>query len=335
MLHSLSIPVTEASQTGEARRAALRLAGSVGFSEDAAGRVSLAATEAANNLHLHGGGGELLLRTLDRGGVGGVELLALDRGPGMADVDRCLVDGFSTLGTAGRGLGAMSRAADEFQVHSVPDKGTVVLMRFWASPPPVSAHRLIGAAVNVPLPTEEVSGDAWACRTSPRGGHFLLVDGLGHGSGAATAALEAVRTFQEEGTPSPLALLRTMHERLRPTRGAAVGVAQLDLEAGVVRYAGLGNIVSAILTPGLRTNLVSMNGIVGHQMRQGQEFTYPWPPGALLVMHTDGIGTGWKLEPYPGLTTRDPAIVSALLYRDFRRGRDDSAVLTVREGSGP
>ena len=61
-----------------------------------------------------------------------------------------------------------------------------------------------------------------------------------------------------------------------------------------------------------------------------QEFVYPWPVGALLVAHSDGLTTRWNLAQYPGLFRQDPALVAGLLYRDHARRRDDASVVVCR-----
>src|SRR4029450_7163213 len=84
-------------------------------------------------LLLHAGGGELLLQKLGSDDSSSIELLAIDRGPGMTDVSRCMSDGYSTGGTQGTGLGAVRRLASEFEIYSAPGEGTVVLARFGAA----------------------------------------------------------------------------------------------------------------------------------------------------------------------------------------------------------
>jgi hypothetical protein len=76
--------------------------------------------------------------------------------------------------------------------------------------------------------------------------------------------------------------------------------------------------------------MVSYNGTVGYEARKFPEFTYPFPAGALLVIHSDGLGSRWDLAAYPGLACRDPALVAGILYRDFQKGRDDVTVLVAR-----
>ncbi len=326
--------MTEASQAGGARRAVARLAARLGFTETEAGKAALVATEAANNLVTHATDGVLLLGELDVGGSAGIEVLALDRGPGMADVARCLRDGYSTAGTPGGGLGAISRLAAFVDVYSHQPTGTALVARLWHGRPPLpdkSSDRLRVAAVCAPKPGEEVCGDAWAAVR--RGGRavVLVADGLGHGPDAADASRAAVRVVEGNAQLGPVPLLQAVHAALRGTRGAAVAVAEVSLDDRVVRYAGVGNIAATVLAGGATRSLVSHNGTLGHQAHRFQEFTYPFPAGATLVMHSDGLQSRWSLGAYPGLAVRDGALVAGVLYRDFQRGRDDVTVLVARE----
>src|SRR5436309_3144918 len=84
--------------------AATELAGRLGFSRTGAGNVAVVVTEAATNLVKHATAGEILLYALQCGQIGGIEALALDRGPGIANVAKCLRDGYSTTGSPGTGL---------------------------------------------------------------------------------------------------------------------------------------------------------------------------------------------------------------------------------------
>jgi hypothetical protein len=105
----------------------------------------------------------------------------------------------------------------------------------------------------------------------------------------------------------------------------------VDTRAGRVQYSGIGNIAACICGAGPARHLVSHNGTAGHDVRKFQQFEYPWPEGALLVMASDGVSTRWDLEAYPGLAARHPAVVAGVLYRDFARGQDDATVVVARE----
>src|SRR5262249_41324038 len=161
---AVTLPVTEASQAGEARRLATALAARLGFDETECGKVALVVTGAAGTLARPAGRGALLLQPPDQDGVGGLDVLPLDGGPGMKAVARCLRDGYSPAGSPGTGLGAIARLADSFDVYSAPPTGTVLLARLWSRPlpSPAPAGPLAVAAVSVPKPKESVCGDAWA-----------------------------------------------------------------------------------------------------------------------------------------------------------------------------
>jgi hypothetical protein len=256
----------------------------------------------------------------------------------MADVGRCMADGFSTAGSPGHGLGAIARLSSSSDIYSSTDSGTAALARLW----PGDGGDLPGSGmeigvVSLPLAGEEVCGDSWAVDEQPGQAVILVVDGLGHGLQAADAAREAVASFRRHSGEGPERIVRAAHEALRKTRGAAMAVALLDRDRREVRFAGVGNISAAVLSPsdGKSASMVSHNGTVGHSVRKVQEFTYPWPPGSLVVMHSDGLATQWQLGRYPGLALRGPGLIAGVLYRDFRRERDDVTVLVAAERGDP
>jgi anti-sigma regulatory factor (Ser/Thr protein kinase) len=329
----LVVSVAEESQIGEARRAAARLAGEAGFTEADGGRASIVASELATNLLRHAKGGELLLHATDAGAAQpAVEILAADKGPGMANVERCLEDGYSTNGTAGNGLGAVRRLSSEFDMYSGPS-GTVVFARLAPAGPgrviPGATPGLKWGAVSVPAPGETVCGDAWRLRQADGSAAVLVADGLGHGPFAAEAAQVAVRGFDEDPFVQPRLRIESAHRAMSGTRGAAVAVARLETGKPNLTYAGVGNISGTLLSQGTSRGLVSHNGIVGHQVRKVQEFEYPWGERGLLVLHSDGLQTRWALDTYPGLAGRHPGVIAGVLYRDFKRGRDDVTVVVI------
>jgi anti-sigma regulatory factor (Ser/Thr protein kinase) len=327
----LSLPVTEVSQVAQARRRATALASRLGFNETHVGNVALVVTEAATNLVKHATGGEILLYALQSDWVGGIEVLALDRGPGIANVAQALCDGYSTTGSPGTGLGAIKRLAALFDIHTVPDVGTVMLVRLWSKPLPVMPTSLLEVgAVSLPKPGEEVCGDRWAVAQFPDRTLILVADGLGHGPGAAEAALEAVQTFNEQAALTPAAILEAIHAALRSTRGAAVAVAEVSPPREEVRFAGVGNIGGLVFSTEGSRQMVSYNGTAGHAVRKIKELTYPCPADALLILYSDGLITHPRPERYPGLTKRHPDLIAATLYRDYIRGRDDATVVVAR-----
>jgi len=327
-LQHVSLPVVDSTQVSEARRSVSERTAALRFSDRTAGEAAIVATEMAGNLAKHGGGGELLLRTIGDATNAGIELLALDRGRGM-DVGRCLVDGYSTASSPGTGLGAISRLSNTSDFYSIPDRGTAVLATIWSDAAPENGHWVVGG-INVPLPGEEICGDAWVVRCHDRGIDVMVVDGLGHGREAAKASAAAVAAFLANAGRSPVQHLDVADAALQSTRGAAMGVAVIDTHRGEVTFGGVGNTVAIIMTGDATQHLVSFGGIVGQHRVRFRQFNSPWTRESMFLGHSDGIATRWSLAAYPGLASHHPSIIAGVLYRDFARGRDDASVLVIK-----
>ena len=327
--------IQDQSQVGESRRIGHDLTAHLGFDATQAGKVAIVITELGGNIIKHATEGELLLRPLEHEGQpSGLEVLAIDAGPGMADVGRNMADGYSTAGSPGTGLGAVRRLADDFAIRAAPQQGTVIVCRLRASGRALATDTDLGlGAISVAMPGESICGDGWAVARRDASVLAMVVDGLGHGISAAEATMEAVRVFNEQAhVKQPAPLLDLIHAALQKTRGAAVAIAALDAERGTIRYAGLGNIAGIIVgAHGERSrSLISQNGTAGVEARRLQEYAYPWPRGAALLMHSDGL-RHWDPSNYPDLQRQHPALIAGVLYRDLRRHTDDVTVLMLTD----
>ena len=330
---SVAVPISlaDSSQAGYARRRALALAHLMQFGELRQGQLAIIVAEAAANIAAHAGRGELLLIPWQFRNDAGIDVLALDNGTGIADVGMSLEDGYSTAGTAGQGLGAISRLATALQIYS-SSRGTALLARVARESPTAvqsSSDYTVGA-VSLAVSGETQCGDAWSVHLSPQRSIYIVADGLGHGPSAAEAAQEAIRVFHEAPHLSPVRILTDAHLALAKTRGAAVAIAEVLHDKAVVNYAGVGNIAGAIYDGGKTRSMVSMNGTLGHSIGRIQDFSYPWQKSSSLIMHSDGLATRWSMDQYPGLAARHPALLAGILYRDFCRKRDDVTILISR-----
>lgn len=321
------LAVDDPATAGGVRRVAVGLGAEAGLDEHALGNLAIVATEVATNLARHAVGGVVLLRLCRSGDRAGVEIVATDTGPGMADVDFSSGDGRSTAGTLGIGLGAIRRLTTACDIYSRPGAGTVLAASVWAAPaPPLPWF----AGVCRPIDGEGVCGDGYAVREVDGRRQVMLCDGLGHGPLAAAAARAIVGAFADAPAGGPRSVLDHLHARARPTRGAVAAVAELDVEAGVVRFAGTGNVAATVGHAADRRVMVSLPGIVGQHRHDPREFEYPLSEGDLVVLHSDGLTDRWHFDSYPGLVSRPPLVVAATLLRDAGRRRDDAAVLVVR-----
>jgi serine phosphatase RsbU (regulator of sigma subunit) len=226
----------------------------------------------------------------------------------------------------------MSRLSGTFQIYTAPDNGAAVFARVLrsAAETETDANTYPISAISVPITGETVCGDAWSVEFTPGRSLYIVADGLGHGPLAAEAAREAVRVFHQVSHYAPDRILTEIHHALGKTRGAAVSIAEILHQQNTLNYAGAGNIAAAIQADGKSRSLVSMNGTVGHSVGRMQQFSYPWTPNSLLIMHSDGLGTRWNVEQYPGLASRHPGLLAGVLFRDFSRRRDDATILVSR-----
>ncbi|MDM0110115.1 SpoIIE family protein phosphatase [Variovorax sp. J22R24] len=321
-------PLTETSGVGEVRRYAARLATEMEWSELEVGRLAIVVTELGSNLHKHAHNGRLLVgASAERAQV---EIVAIDDGPGIANVASSMRDGYSTGGTPGTGLGAARRLADDFDLHSASPGGTVCVARLRkpGATPQLGNFRI--GAICLPAPGEDVCGDAWAAALDASGVTLLVADGLGHGPGAAEASQAAIDLFAESPTLPLPAQVEQLHRGLRKTRGAALCCARLDTEAASVRFSGAGNISGRIISGTHDRSFVTANGTAGLQIRNPSVNTVERPAHALMVLHSDGIVTRWDSTALLPLLGRDPTLIAALLLRDHSRLRDDATVVVIQ-----
>jgi anti-sigma regulatory factor (Ser/Thr protein kinase) len=329
-----SIAIADRSSIGEARRISSQMAERTRMSTVEGDRVPLVVTELATNLLLHAKGGEILIRMLPAELGPGLEIIALDRGPGIADVRHCMADGNSNGGTRGCGLGAIRRLSTQFDIYSIERVGTVVISRVRSGKAKLRRTQPLFSTICIPVAGEVECGDAWDLRQVDNKIVAIVADGLGHGPLAAVAAAEALTVFDGTRFDSPIEYFEAAQAPMSTTRGAAIAVAQVDLQRHTLQYSGVGNIAGTIFSVGSSKarSLLSHNGIVGSGAPKLQQFDYPWDDGDLLIMHSDGLSTRWRLTDYPGLAQADAAVIAAVLYRDARRDRDDATVLVARLG---
>jgi anti-sigma regulatory factor (Ser/Thr protein kinase) len=319
------VRVEDPSAAAACRGAAQSLASKLEFPEARTDQLTLAVTEAATNLHKHASQGSLLLRIARQDGRPGIELVTIDAGPGFRDAAAAMRDGHSTSGTLGIGLGAIRRLADFCDLYSVPGRGTALVARFWPTPQPGAAPY---AGLVRPITGETECGDIFGAVEADGRLTGVLCDGLGHGPLAATAAREGVDAVLEDPAAEPAALIERAHRRMAHTRGGAIAVVQVS--GRVAWFAGLGNVAATILANGARKGMLSVPGIAGHQARTIRQFEYAVPPGAAVILHSDGISGRWEPAALPGLNARDPLVVAAALLAQAGSRRDDAGVLVLK-----
>jgi anti-sigma regulatory factor (Ser/Thr protein kinase) len=330
-----SFILEERSYAGVIKREIKSLAESVGFKEKALAEIEIVLSEIISNLLKHARGTrEILVKAIDGGGQGlGIEIIAIDDGPGIRDINRSMQDGVSTAaGSLGLGLGAIKRLSSDFGIYSLADWGTIILSRLYlikekkyTRPPAFADPR----AIIVPKPDESRCGDGWMFKKKGDVYRVLAVDGLGHGPGAENATKEAKLALEQDTSALPSESLAYMHERLRKTRGVVAAMIDYDTKANTAVYCGVGNINTRVVSYTVNKTVVSYNGILGMN-RPGilHDRKVDLDESGCIIITSDGIRTRWDgLNNYPGIMRQDSSVIAAAIYKDNVRRTDDALVV--------
>ncbi len=305
-------------------------------------RIVTAVSELARNILLYAGRGEVALSVINENGRDGILITARDEGPGIPDVNKALMDGFSTSGGLGLGLPGTRRLMDEFEIRSEVKQGTVVKVKKWLGEglvrveprerererPPVES----GAAQRT-LPGEAVSGDKFMLRNHPGGVLFAVVDGLGHGPEAARAAETAVRVLSTSPTTDIVGLMEECHEKLHHGRGVVMTVVSLNTADGRASWIGVGNVHGVLAhfnnsgNSSGRSFAVLRAGVVGHRLPTLRPSGLTVGKGDTFVLATDGIALDFMKE---GSLDQPPQLVADRILSKYRLANDDALVLVVR-----
>ncbi|OON82056.1 ATP-binding protein [Streptomyces tsukubensis] len=335
------IPIDHASAVPLAAAQARRSALECGLAGGLPDRAAVIASELAANVVNHARDGALYIQRHsapagEKSGAGtggtpgagcGIDIVAVDSGPGMAHPERCLADGYSTTGTLGHGLGAVRRLADELTVRSQVGMGTVICARL-ALPGTPPLHPDLGL-LRLPAEGEEECGDALGVVDTEYARTAVVIDGLGHGALAAEAGDRALAVFHDDPERPPGELLTRMDRALRHTRGAAVGVLRLRSDGGA-EHCGVGNVrVHTVAYDGVRQRRTGQPGVVGWNMPKPVVSTLETAPGTMAVLHSDGVDHRWAHAPSPFLLRQPPRLLGASLAHHHRTTRDDATVLVT------
>ncbi len=328
-----TVEILHPENVGAARRTAQGAAESLGFAAQAGEEIALVVMELATNLLKHAGGGRLVLTPLTVNGRIGLQIESLDRGPGIADIDQALADGYSTSSSLGNGLGAINRLMDELELESSRRGGTHIVCRKWVRTSAIS-HRscpLSFGAASRPHPKEEINGDAFVIKLWDGMALAGIIDGVGHGEFARRAAY-AARHYIETHFDLPLSdLFRGVGRACRATRGVVMSLARFDWEGQRVALAAVGNVEVRAFNCSPPLRLAVRRGIIGVQTPNPLVTEHPWLPGQILVLHSDGLSTRWQWTDFPELAGESATVIAQRLLRALAKENDDATVMVVRD----
>ena len=335
-LEPVLFPVRLGSDVPVAGRAAVEHARSAGFDQTVAAELRLVATELAANIVQHAGRGEIRLAILEDGGRTGLEIRSNDHGPGIGDVGQALTDGYSTNNSLGCGLGAADRLSDELTIHSprASGTGTTIVCRRWVMDTPrLEQTGLDIAAATRHHPGMDVNGDAYVIAHWPTGALAGVIDGVGHGRPAAQASKNARCYIQQNCKRSVQDLFRGVAHCCRATRGVVMALVKFDWSSGKMTVGSVGNVEVRCKGWREKPRLALRRGILGARAPEPMVTEHEWNPGAVVVLHSDGIRANWSWQEFPEME-RQPACRTARdMLAELIGTRDDATVLVVKGGN--
>lgn len=326
------LEIRDDASVSQARELVRARAATVGLETVAAERLVCATSELAHNQLAHAKGGTIGVRAVARGDVAGLEVVAADRGPGIADPAAAYRGGKLT-GSLGVGLAAAHRQVDELDADVRLAQGTCIRVRTFVAAVPRCEVAVFGR----PHPEEAVSGDDAVVARDAHGCTFAIVDGLGHGPLAREPAHAAMLEVLRVPDRDPLRLLGDCHAALQGSRGAVMAAARIEAAPGPdgrrLTYASIGNIAARVIGLDLHGRpLPSMPGVLGTASfpRRLTPSVLTLAPREVFVACSDGIATRFDLAGAPEMI-REPALVlAAYIVQTFARASDDALVVVVR-----
>jgi len=320
--------IADQASIAVAREAARDAAATAGFDAVRTGELALVVSELATNHVRHARTGRIALRPIERAGVLGVEVIAIDRGDGIGDPTAALLGAPRVDGSLGVGVSSVVRMSDEVDFDIRRLEGTCVRARKFANG--VGRRREVGV-LGRPIDGEPRSGDdAWFGR---RGDRLVLAvaDGLGHGGEAREAASRAIEVVANNDAP-PKALCLLAHDAAAGTRGTVLTIVEIDESARTMRVAGGGNVMTHIVGP-RGTRVMSTPATVLGKPQRPMPFAdeeVALDAHDAVVLFTDGISARARLDVRDEVFRLHPLGVADHMLRSFGRANDDALVMIAR-----
>jgi serine/threonine protein phosphatase PrpC len=174
-----------------------------------------------------------------------------------------------------------------------------------------------------------VSGDTAVVKVTSDGLLLAVIDVLGHGQEAHETAKTAKAFLDERLTEDITKTLTSLHDALKGSRGAAGSIAALHLASQRVLCIGIGNTVVRIIGD-KQQQAVTVDGVLGQSIRTPREEILDLGNDDVLVLHTDGVRTGVKLEDYPQMRYQRAQAIANTFIRRYARPYDDATCIVVR-----
>lgn len=312
----------------------------LGLSDQKRENMLLVASELVSNQVKHAGGRGLIQVWQQPGPV--LDILALDYGPGIANLSQAEEDGYSSANTLGKGLGSIRRLSDESHVYTQQDgfgkskkwSGTVFLARFRpggrkADPDQTADARNCPSTLEIglfsrSLSDERYNGDRIYLQKTGEKLRWLHLDGLGHGEQAQAATANLAPLLAHCDTPS--SVLAAVDRQLKDTRGAVAIIGEVGLTGKALNILGVGDMHAHVMDNEEMHNLSFAPGVLGKEHKNPAPFHFAFGRRCLMISASDGIRRNWDVSNFPGLFHQHPQLIAYTLGNIMGRISDDQSL---------
>lgn len=318
----------------------------LGFSDIQRQDMVLVAAEMVSN-QIKYAGGRGMLQIWQQPGLM-LDILALDFGPGIANLAEAQQDGYSSSKTLGKGLGSIKSLSHESGIYTVPEVagagGNVPWhgCAFWSRFSPTQKSRVVldpGKARNPraqiktglftrALSDDRYNGDRMYLEQLGNSLRCLHLDGLGHGILAqqATDSLADLLFLDNDITQA----LKLVDRQLKATRGAVALLSDLNLDTMQAQILGVGDMSAYTYIDDQLQTITFAPGILGKEHKTPRVTPIPLKKPSTLITATDGMRRGWNVNSFPGLLHQHPQLIAYVLGNIMGRVSDDQSLCVVR-----
>lgn len=313
------------------------MARDLGFLQNGCSMIELVISELASNILRYAGSGTISVKAIDNG----IEIVSKDQGPGIENIEEALKGAKKSVKGLGIGLAGVRRMMDELEIFS--ENGNTVIARKLLNKNNANRITCIKQSknvslcglmeygiVSVPAYNAQCNGDAYVIRESGKNILMAVIDGLGHGKEACAASGAAANYILDHHTSGLSQIMEGCHHALMRTRGAVIGIVRINLEAGKITFAGVGNVGVRIKGKTV-LRLVSSAGIVGCNCKRILEEEYPYHKGDVIVMYSDGISEGFDIAGTGAAKNSGLQTLAEDVVREFGKNSDDNTIIAGKE----
>jgi len=300
--------------------------------------ILLVASELVSNNVKHAGGRGMIQVWQQPGPV--LDILALDFGPGIANLGLAEEDGYSTANTLGKGLGSIRRLSDQFFIYTQQENpgrikkwsGSVFLARFFPGDNKSAGNKNALPGFKVGLFSRSLSdlrynGDRIYLQQDGSKLRWLHLDGLGHGELAQEATTNLAPQLSRGEDPG--AILNAVNQQLSGTRGAVAVIGEIDLHQNNMQVVGVGDMHAHLYDKEQISSIPFAPGILGREHRTPSVFQAEFGKKSLVVSASDGIRRNWDTANFTGLFNQHPQLIAYTLGNIMGRISDDQSICVL------